>query len=497
MRTRSLRGARFLGRRAFLRGVGAALIGLPLLEWNHGKAWSQSTGNMGRRFITVFSHGGEIYNFGNGYPTWFIGPGGASSPLDWWSPPQTTAGALTQLGPTHAVLANYMDKLIVVRGVDNKAGVDQGTYGGGHSWCNVSVLTAAKLGGSTEETATALGPSIDQVLAERLAARYGGRSTPFHVTVEGHQYGSPFFRASNQRQYGHANPRLAFASIFAGVTSDGTPDPAVIKAWEMKRSVLDASIDGYSSFKDRLGSKDREVIDAHLTYLRELEQRVNQVPSPQCVVPTEPPSTTDPQQTGPLHADLIVAALRCGLTNVANLEISDILVPWAPSGLQVESAYEIGHSLHHMARDVGPTGPDAAQLDAWALEMKENRQWRLGLMKRIMDGLADPAFMEGTATMLDNSLIFYTSEFSRGEVHNARDCIVLLAGSAGGYFRTGRYLNYNTRWQQNPNTLDYATTAATNNLYLSFLHAFGEQDTTFGAMEHSYRGGPLSELNAV
>jgi hypothetical protein len=183
--------------------------------------------------------------------------------------------------------------------------------------------------------------------------------------------------------------------------------------------------------------------------------------------------------------------------NVANLEIADILVPWAPSGLQVDSGYGIGHSLHHMARDVGPQGPSAAEFNAWSLEMKENRQWRFGLVKRLLDGLANPAFMEGDKTMLDNSLVYCTSEFSRGESHNARDTLCLLAGSAGGYFQTGRYINYNTAWTQNPNTLDYNTTAATNNLFISFLNAFGEADTTFGAMEHTYRGGPLTELRGA
>ncbi len=298
--------------------------------------------------------------------------------------------------------------------IDNKAGFDQGTYGGGHSWCNVSALTAAKLARNSEDTATSHGPSIDFVIAQRLAKRFGGRATPFHLMIEGHRYGSPYFRSPQQRQYGETNPRKAFASPFAGVTSSGEPDPAIVRAWDM------------------------------------------------------------------MH--------------VANLEIADILTPWAPSGLQVDSGYGIGHSLHHMATDVGPKGPSAAEADAWALEMKENRQWRLGLVKRLLDGLSDPSFMEGDKTMLDNSLVYYTSEFSRGVAHNARDTLCLLAGSAGGYFKTGRYLNFNTKWTQNPNTLDYETTASTNNLFTSFLNAFGESDTTFGAMEHSYRTGPLTEL---
>ena len=491
------RNRKDMARRAFLKGLGTTIIGLPLLELTHGKSWAAEPLGTGRRFITVFSHGGDIYNFnGGGYPTWFIAPGGTGSALDWWSPPQTTAGALTALGPVHQPLAAHMDKLLIVRGIDNKAGYDQGTYGGGHSWCNVSQLTAAKLGGTTEDTATSLGPSIDYVIAQRLAARYGGRASPVHLLVDGHNYGSPYFSGSQQRQYGQTNPRTAFASLFAGVTSDGQPDPAIVHAWAMRQSVLDGTIEGYSSFKAKLGSKDREIVDAHLQHLRELEQKLVE-PTAQCTVPAQPASTEAPEQTGPLHVDLILAGLRCGLMNVANLEIADILVPWAPSGLQVESGYSIGHSLHHMARDVGPMGPSAAEFNAWSLEMKENRQWRFGLVKRLLDGLANPAFMEGANTMLDNSLVYCTSEFSRGESHNARDTLCLLAGSAGNYFQTGRYINYNTAWQQNPATLNYMTNAATNNLFISFLNAFGESDTTFGAMEHTYRAGALTELRGA
>ena len=189
------------GRRAFLRGLGASIIGLPLLELTHGKSWAGGAApGVGSRFISIFSHGGDIYTFnGGGWPDWYIAPGGTSSALDRWSPPQRTQGALTGLGMVHSPLASYMDKLLVVRGIDNKAGYDQGTYGGGHSWCNVSQLTAAKLTGEKEEDADALGPSIDHVIAQRLAARLGGRTTPLHLLIDGHQYGSPYFSGPTSR----------------------------------------------------------------------------------------------------------------------------------------------------------------------------------------------------------------------------------------------------------------------------------------------------------
>src|SRR6185503_1022227 len=74
------RNRKDMARRAFLKGLGTTIIGLPLLELTHGKSWAAEPLGAGRRFITVFSHGGDIYNFNDGgYPTWFIAPGGTGS----------------------------------------------------------------------------------------------------------------------------------------------------------------------------------------------------------------------------------------------------------------------------------------------------------------------------------------------------------------------------------------------------------------------------------
>src|SRR5690606_35072276 len=46
------------GRRVFLKGVGGATLGLPLLEYTHGKAWAADEA-FAKRFVVVFAHGGE------------------------------------------------------------------------------------------------------------------------------------------------------------------------------------------------------------------------------------------------------------------------------------------------------------------------------------------------------------------------------------------------------------------------------------------------------
>jgi hypothetical protein len=479
------------GRRAFLRGLGGVAVSLPLLEYTHGKAWAGGATN--KRFLTIFSHGGTVSNMYQGWPH---GTGGWRADgteeghgVDLWAPVGT--GESLELGPIHQGLAPFRDKLLVVTGVDNGAAVQQGEYGGGgHGTSNVTALTAADITAPGDD-ADSLGPSIDHVVAERLAMLQPVRFDRIHLTVEGHQYGSPYFRAAGERVYGEGNPRTAFETIFEGVTASGEPDPAFVRTQMRRRSVLDGVMEGYSRFRTVVSASDVHVIDAHLDHLRALERQLDSVMPAMCTPPSEAGTgggDVDADVIGPLHAQIIVAALRCGLTNVANLEIADIITPWAPSGLQVDSAFGIGHSLHHYARDIGMTGPEHAIYDGWMIEMLENRQWRMSLVRDILAGLDDPAFTEGGATILDNSVLLYTSEFSNGSVHNARNVPVLLAGSAGGYFRTGRHVSYDTG-----TGIQYETRESTHNLFTSILQAFGAEDPHFGS-EHVSHQGPLPGL---
>jgi hypothetical protein len=260
--------------------------------------------------------------------------------------------------------------------------------------------------------------------------------------------------------------------------------------------MLNSLMDGYRSFSGKLGQADKQIVDAHLEHLSSLEREISGVElTAQCVVPTQPADFKDgskQQQLAPIHAQLIVAALRCGSANVANLQIADILTPWAPSGLQLDSAYNIGHSLGHWVSDLG----DPKNVPKWELEMKENRAWRMGLVKIIADGLNSPDFLEGGVPMLDNSLIFYSNEFSTGGIHCSTDGPYMLLGGAGGYFKTGRFVELHSERLKNPASLEAGSTASTNDLYITLLTALGAADTEFGDMKFALRKGPITELLA-
>jgi hypothetical protein len=59
----------------------------------------------------------------------------------------------------------------------------------------------------------------------------------------------------------------------------------------------------------------------------------------------------------------------------------------------------------------------------------------------------DAITLPGGATMLDQSLLYWSSE-SGPETHNAKDLPTILAGGAGGYFKTGNYVDYTNRARQ-------------------------------------------------
>lgn len=474
-----------MDRRMFLKGAGAVAIGLPLLEYNHGKAWGRE-GTPAKRLIVTFEHGGTISPSSRG--------GSKSDGLgeqhgwDDWAP--ADLGEKLVLGPIHTPLESVRDHCLVLRGIDNMACTKKAPYGGDHGYANVTALTAADFE-VIDKDQTALGPSINHVIAQRLATRNPVAFKSLDLMVPGHQYGTPFFSGPRAEASSETDPVAVFKALFSGFTPSGAPDPELTRIRNNKQSVLDGVLSGLGILRRRVGKSDLAIIDAHTDHLRELEKRIELLAAqPVCTLPTgfdgrKVGETIRADVRGNLHVDLILAALRCGLTNVGTLQIGDIITNWLPTPYG-PVAFDIGHSLHHLAREVGPTGPEAANAAKWREEMQINRRWRMSLLQRLAEGLK--ATPEGTGTMLDNSLILHTSEFSNGAVHSSADIPMLLIGKAGNYFRTGRHLNYNDKAAADPKTRAYSTTASTHNVFTSVLHAFGYEDAHFGNEAATVKG---------
>jgi hypothetical protein len=225
------------------------------------------------------------------------------------------------------------------------------------------------------------------------------------------------------------------------------------------------------------------VLDAHAEHIRSMERRLDAMGAPAALCTTpDMDAHPDAETAAPLMVDLMIHAARCGLSRVINLQIGDLLTPWL--GLDYDTVR--GHSLGHAAREVGSTGPNAHRRAQWEAEMESNRRWRLETLERLLRGLEETTVGEGT--LLDQSLVVYSSEFSNAATHSARDLPIITAGSAGGRFETGRFLEYNTE-----SGTRYATQASTHNLWTSVLQAFGVAVDHFGNGD-AYVEGPLERF---
>ncbi len=85
------------------------------------------------------------------------------------------------------------------------------------------------------------------------------------------------------------------------------------------------------------------------------------------------------------------------------------------------------------------------------------------------------AIKEGSATVLDNSLVFLSSELADGNAHNQVNKPILLGGSAGGKVLTGRATNIAGGLQAN--------------MFITLLNVLGVPATTFGLLGNKQLAG--------
>ena len=88
---------------------------------------------------------------------------------------------------------------------------------------------------------------------------------------------------------------------------------------------------------------------------------------------------------------------------------------------------------------------------------------------------------EGDGTLLDHTLILSIHDFGDSATHNFKNLFTMLVGDAGGYLKSGRFLDLRGK--------------AHNNVLVTVAHAMGVDVATFGDATLC-DGGPLGALRA-
>jgi len=440
-----------LSRRTFLRGAGGAAIALPWLEAMRPRRAQAATSPV-KRFIVMFSADGTI-------------------PSAWTPTPGASETDFT-LSPILAPLEAHKADVVVVSGLEQKGGGGDGHQTGMGGMLTGQMLNSGPFAGvGAAPAGWPMGPSVDQRIAEGLAVPTQLRSLELGVQVgAADNWGRMIYRAANQPLPPDDDP----AGVYARVFSDLHTDPAILARLRRRRqSILDGVGAQFTRTSARLGNADRQRLDAHLTAVREIETRLTTdlvVNNPSCHDPTITPVSAAANDAfpavGALQMDLMVMALACDIARVASLQWSRSVSQTRFSWLNITEGH---HDLSHRSDDDVAAVDKLTRINTWYAQQLAALVSRL---KATPDGAG--------GTLFDNTLVLWCNELAKGNTHGRLGAPYVLAGSAGGALRTGRFLRYDGQGLPH------------NNMLVSILNAMGVPDRTFGKTE--WCTGPLTGL---
>lgn len=434
-----------LGRRFFLGGAGAA-VALPFLP--SALSWMESRGRASADAPACETPVRMV--------AWYA-PCGMHMPA--WRP--STTGRDFALPTILAPLAPVRDRVLVLSGLENYAGASQGDGPGDHARGTGSFLTARHVR-KTDGSDIRNGISVDQVAATHL-----GTCTRFASLELGIDGGSSAgscdsgYSCAYSRNISWASettpmpkvtdPRVVFDRLFAGY------DPMATRADVERRrayrtSVLDAALEDASLLRARLGTTDRRKLDEYMTGVREVELRVASTVEPVCEVPDAPADGLGLTEKIDVMSDLQVLALQCDMTRVITFMLGNAGSNKTFPFLGIGDGH---HSLSHHD-SVEENFRKLTIIDTWEVER----------LAYFLGRLASVVEMDGQ-TLLDRSMVFFSSEISDGNRHNHDDLPVLLAGTAGGAWESGRHVR-----------LPEDTPIA--NLFIRMLHEMGVRVSELG-----------------
>lgn len=365
-----------------------------------------------------------------------------------------------------APLAPYRDKLTIVQGLNGK---HVAPYHG---------APFGALGGFKKDPSTAHGETIDCALSKVLPAvvpllAMGWETLP-RMRSQAIGYASSAWSV-NKAVPMFCDPNLAYRNLF-GVAKPGKDRDD----FEEETNLYDFAQHDAARLFARLDPGERDKFRPYLEGHEEAGRRRRELLKMADVLAQHAPALDDKFSQPRFETDwwdaslsVAIGALASGATNVVTLS-SGLCTSggsWLGWGLETT-----GHSLGHTSQLENPE---------WLLL----RQANMEMLVRIIRALE--AVPEGQGTMMDNTLLVYTSCSAESQHSIGNRWPFLLLGNLGGTLRTGRFIHYPLEPNPHSRTI--------NALYATLLHAVGSPCDRFnltGSLKELDRAGPLPELMA-
>ena len=422
--------------------------------------------------------------------------------IESWKPNET--GPLTKLPSILRPLDFAKEHVTVISGLSHSGRSDNLNA---HEHCSLTHLTGAA---SVKKEG---GKLYADISVDQAAARVLGQETllpSMEIGLAGGEKNYSFRSRDSVVPY-EGNPRLIYDRMFRGrqpvvpnwkrraEAGSSTLNAATNDKDSLDRGVLDLVLEQANDLRRGLGRNDQQKLDQYLDSVRSVEKRIAFVESRQrqdlldlaspgpskLNLPSDLPKLGTPlwEITRPidqdpsrhadyirLMADMMVLAFQTDVTRVVTVAAGSDESMF--SGVVTVGYERHCHTLEHQGNAFRPEDADPIAREA----CRQIHAWYTQLFAETIRKMQE--IDEGGSSLLDNSVLLYTSYMADGG-HGRDDYPAVLAGRAGGALKPGQHLAFDKK-------------APMANLYVELLNLLGVETKSFGDSHTSRFAGSLN-----
>lgn len=318
-------------------------------------------------------------------------------------------------------LLKHKDDITMVTGLDRtfKNGQDVHAQGASCYLTSVSPEQAAKKGMRHPN-----GRSLDQVIGDQV-----GHTSVFNtleISCNGFTGGKEDIFFDNISWYGPGkiapsikNPRKLYDRLFM---ADSYRNHV--------QDVTDLILADTKSIARKLGNQDKDTLDGFVSMIREIELRIEKLEKMISGADVNQP-TNEILPRGEyirLQADLMLAALQMGITNVSTFMIGP--ERWDAS-LMYEGVFAKPVQHHNMTHN--------QKKEEVAKELQKIDIFHLEQLSYVISRMKEIKESDGTS-LFENSLLTYGAGLGDGATHQFFDLPMIVAGKGQGKVKQGRFI---------------------------------------------------------
>jgi len=396
---------------------------------------------------------------------------------------------------------SFKSKIIAIEGVDHLSSAN------GHDSAG-TMLTGSRIDSSAKAP---LNSSLDQFLAveKKLGASTPVTSIQLGVGTTDTASGTTL----SFSQGGIALPKIvdpaqAFKTLFGQFTTSTDPAMSANAARDKKmgQSLVTFLTGDVTALQSKLAPPEKQILQAHLDALNDFGKQFNatgMVGGGSCVPAAKPDASKFPkllQYNGgepyfdaiaDAHITLLAHAFACDITRFATLFLADLSYAGNPLNLPADNHGGMAHTYN--GSPVGSDGHPSGNGDpATWVPLANFNKYIYGKVASLMQQL-------DALGVLDNTLIYASSDMGNPALHSTRNVPTLLAGGTNGKIQMGRRLKMVADCPSSSPWCDAGMKefqgVTNNHLLVSIAQAFGVSVSSFGTQSNAAdTTGPLPML---